>query len=111
MRQSANSSFSTASLWYQLCKRRPTIHDAITGMPIACGATVTLSGWEAPYLDGENCHDNMAIQPQLGAGDFEIVITKPGYHDWSEEISVKALNHCGTLTEPEIVEAFLSPIP
>lgn len=88
-----------------------TINDAITGLPVACGATVTIGQWTAPYLDSKGCEDSAAINPHLGPGTFELLIAKPGYTDWSMTISAAALNQCGTITEPAVVEAFLNPLP
>jgi hypothetical protein len=88
-----------------------TINDGITGLPIACGSSVTIGQWTAPYLDSESCDDSSAITPHLGSGTFELHITKPGYTDWSMTIDAVALNQCGTITEPAVVEAFLNPLP
>lgn len=88
-----------------------TINDAVTGLPIACGATVTIGQWTAPFLDGESCDDATTITPHRGSGTYELLITKPGYADWTMTITATALNRCGTITEPAVVEAFLNPLP
>ncbi len=87
------------------------IYDATTGMPAACGAAVTIGPWTETQPSDANCNNERAISPHLGAGEFQVVITKPGYLDWTTDIDVPSLNRCATLTEPAELEVFLLPAP
>jgi hypothetical protein len=88
-----------------------TIYDSITGLPIACGTTVEVGPWSMQYPDSEGCNNDMKISPHLGNGEFNVLITKPGYINWTQHISVRSLNECGTITDYPKLEVFLVPRP